>query len=180
MIAYTWLGSWEMKCAVNAVAIEEESNSCKRRKVKYEMFNKWVVQYDIECRTNTWLDCESELKAGSKIVTKSKCHVCVKHCDRITGRRNFSDTICYTCTCRCINCILRQVWQHFHRNTSQLIACTLISIYKTICTNMWTQEQPTTIESTIQSSHNTRQWSIEELPERHCVFNIATRYKEPR
>ena len=63
----------------------------KRRKVKHETYNKWLVQYDREYQTKTWLDCETEMDAGSKVVNKLKCRICTKHSDRITGRRNFSD-----------------------------------------------------------------------------------------
>ena len=31
----------------------------KRRKVKYATYSKWLVQYDREYHTKTWLDCET-------------------------------------------------------------------------------------------------------------------------
>ena len=49
------------------------------------------MQYDREYQTKTWLDCETQIDAGSKVVNKLKCGICTKHSDRITGRRNFSD-----------------------------------------------------------------------------------------
>ena len=39
----------------------------------------------------TWLDCETETEAGTKVVTTLKCRLCSKYRDRIVGRKNFSD-----------------------------------------------------------------------------------------
>ena len=32
----------------------------KKRRVKYETYKKWLVEYDKDCQTMTWLDCETE------------------------------------------------------------------------------------------------------------------------
>jgi hypothetical protein len=63
----------------------------KRRKVKHETYQKWVRQYDRECQTVTWLDCETAIEGGAKLVTKLKCRICAKYKHRIVGRKNFSD-----------------------------------------------------------------------------------------
>ena len=39
----------------------------------------------------SWLDCETEVFAGVKYVTKLKCRICAKFKERIIGRRNFSN-----------------------------------------------------------------------------------------
>ena len=36
----------------------------KRRKVKYETYKHWVTEYDRECQTASWFDCEAETVAG--------------------------------------------------------------------------------------------------------------------
>ena len=48
----------------------------KRRKVKYETYQHWITQYDRECLTASWLDCEVETLAGKRYVTKLKCRIC--------------------------------------------------------------------------------------------------------
>ena len=63
----------------------------KRRKVKYETYQHWITQYDRECLTASWLDCEVETLAGKRYVTKLKCRICHKYNDSIIGRRNYSD-----------------------------------------------------------------------------------------
>ena len=45
-----------MKRSLAASASEQP---VKRRKVKHETYQKWVGQYDRECRAVTWLDCET-------------------------------------------------------------------------------------------------------------------------
>ena len=36
----------------------------KRRKVKHETYQKWVKEYDRDCQTVTWLDCEMGIEGG--------------------------------------------------------------------------------------------------------------------
>ena len=36
----------------------------KRRKVKHETYQKWVRQYNRDCQTVTWLDCETGIEGG--------------------------------------------------------------------------------------------------------------------
>ena len=66
------------------------SSAEKKSRVKYETYKKWVVEYDVDCQTMTWLDCETENEAGVKVVTSLKCRMCSKYRDKIIGRKNFS------------------------------------------------------------------------------------------
>ena len=61
-----------------------------KRKVAYATFSKWKVDMDKECQTVTWLDCDTEVQAGKRFVTKLRCSVCTKFKTKIVGRRNFS------------------------------------------------------------------------------------------
>ena len=63
----------------------------KRRKVKYETYKHWVSEYDRECQTASWLECEAEISAGKRYVTKLKCWICRKYNSSIIGQRNYSD-----------------------------------------------------------------------------------------
>ena len=63
----------------------------KRRKVKKETYKHWVTEYDRECQTASWLDCEAETAACTRYVTELKCRICRKYNPSITGRRNYSD-----------------------------------------------------------------------------------------
>ena len=63
----------------------------KKRRVKYETYKKWVVEYDKDCQMMTWLDCETENEAGVKVVTSLKCRMCSKYKDNIMGRKNFNE-----------------------------------------------------------------------------------------
>ena len=50
----------------------------KRRTVGYSTFQKWRQELDKECRTVSWLDCETSDAGGKKTATKLKCKVCIK------------------------------------------------------------------------------------------------------
>ena len=63
----------------------------KRRKVKHTTYNSWITQYDREYQTVTWLDCETHVEDGTKVVTQLKCRVCTKFKERISGRKNYSE-----------------------------------------------------------------------------------------
>ena len=63
----------------------------KKRKVTYVTFQKWKREFDKECKTVTWLDCESSVEDGTKVVRKLKCTVCLKFRSNILHKRNFSD-----------------------------------------------------------------------------------------
>ena len=42
----------------------------QRRKVKHETYQKWVSQYDRNRQTMVWLDCDTAIERGVKLVTK--------------------------------------------------------------------------------------------------------------
>ena len=74
-----------MKRARVATLAEASSSEAgaKRKKVKHDTYQKWLREYDRECQTVTWLDCETTIEGGVKLVTKLKCRVCTKFRDRI-------------------------------------------------------------------------------------------------
>lgn len=45
---------------------------------------------DWECSTMSWLDCETQVSARKKVVSKLRCSACCKFKERIATRRNFS------------------------------------------------------------------------------------------
>ena len=63
----------------------------KRRKVKYETYKHWVSEYDHECQTARWLECEAETSAGKQYVTKLKCRICQRYNSSIICQRNYSE-----------------------------------------------------------------------------------------
>ena len=69
---------------------QNEAGSTKKR-VTHETFVKWKRNLDRECQTMTWLDCETGMESGKKIVEKLKCKVCTEFVDKIRGRKHFSN-----------------------------------------------------------------------------------------
>lgn len=65
--------------------------TAKKRKVAYSTFQKWQRDLDREYKTVTWLDCETSVEGGTKVVKKLKCTVCTTFRSRILCKRNFSD-----------------------------------------------------------------------------------------
>ena len=63
----------------------------KKRKVSYATFEKWRRDFDREFKTVSWLECESAVEGGTKVVRKLKCSVCGKFRSSIIHKRNFSD-----------------------------------------------------------------------------------------
>ena len=63
----------------------------QRRTVDHSTFRKWQRDFDRDCKTLTWLDCDTKLEFGNKVVIKLKCTVCTKFKDKIMGRKNFSN-----------------------------------------------------------------------------------------
>ncbi len=55
-----------MKRSLTASSTGPSEQPSKRRKVKHETYKKWVTQYDRDCQTVTWLDCETSIEAGVK------------------------------------------------------------------------------------------------------------------
>ena len=69
---------------------QDAARSSKKR-VTYETFKKWQRDFDRECSTMMWLDCETGTEGGKRVVEKLKCKVCAQFAERIRGRRNFSE-----------------------------------------------------------------------------------------
>ena len=59
--------------------------------MKHATYKGWLTQYDREYQTVTWLDCETSVDDGAKLVTQLKCRVCTKFKERIAGRKNYSE-----------------------------------------------------------------------------------------
>ena len=47
-------------------------------KVAYATFEKWRNDFDRDLQTVSWLECESAVEIGTKVVRKLKCSVCGK------------------------------------------------------------------------------------------------------
>lgn len=61
------------------------------KRVMYKTFKNWLVNFDRESNTMTWLDCEMATEGGKRVVEKLKYKVCTRFADRIQGRKNFSE-----------------------------------------------------------------------------------------
>ncbi len=83
-------GSRVMKRDLSSSA-ESSTPEVKKRKVTYATYQKWKSDLDRECQTVSWLDCDSKIVAGKRIVSKLRCTACSKFKARIASRRNYSD-----------------------------------------------------------------------------------------
>jgi len=63
----------------------------KRREVTLFTYKKWMTDLDKPCKTITWLDCDTCLIDGKRVVTKLKCKVCNKLKSKIIEKKHFSD-----------------------------------------------------------------------------------------
>ena len=54
-------------------------------------YQKLKSELDRDCQIVSWLDCESKVVAGKRIVLKLRCSTCAKFKVKIASRRNFSD-----------------------------------------------------------------------------------------
>ena len=54
------------------------------------LYKKWLTELDRSHQTSSWLDCDTRLVEGKKVVTKLKRRICAKHKARINGRKHFS------------------------------------------------------------------------------------------
>ena len=70
---------------------DSATSSSKKRQVSFATFQKWKMELDRECKTLSWLDCETSGVGSKKSVVKLKCKVCVQYQTKIEGRRNYSD-----------------------------------------------------------------------------------------
>ena len=48
---------------------EASTSEAKKRKVRYATYQKWKGELDRDCQTVSWLDCESKVVAGKRIVS---------------------------------------------------------------------------------------------------------------
>ena len=61
-----------------------------KKRVTHDTFTKWQRDFDRECRTMTWLHCETGTESGKKIVEKLKCRVCTKLSIKFGGERTLA------------------------------------------------------------------------------------------
>lgn len=52
---------------------EASAPETKKREVASGTFRKWKAEMDKECQSVTWLDCDSEVQASKRFVTKLRC-----------------------------------------------------------------------------------------------------------
>ena len=73
-----------------SLSIDEEEQGLRHieEKVQYSTFQKWKHEFDRECKTITWLECETIVE-GSKVVRKLKCIVCAMYQLQIFCTRNY-------------------------------------------------------------------------------------------
>ena len=88
--SYSGLARAAMKRALSS-SDEASTSEAKKRKVTYATYQKWKSELDRDCQTVSWLDCESKVVAGKRIVSKLRCSMCAKFKAKIGSRRNFSD-----------------------------------------------------------------------------------------
>ena len=88
--SYSGLACAAMKRALSS-SDEASTSEAKKRKVTYATYQKWKSELDRDCQTVSWLDCESKVVAGKRIVSKLRCSMCAKFKAKIGSRRNFSD-----------------------------------------------------------------------------------------
>jgi len=50
---------------------------------EYETYRKWKRDLDKELKTVTWLECETVIESGRKVVRARKCSICSKYKSRI-------------------------------------------------------------------------------------------------
>ena len=64
---------------------EASTSEAKKRKVTYATCQKWKSELDRDCQTISWLDCESKVVAGKRIVSKLRFKA------KIASRRHYND-----------------------------------------------------------------------------------------
>ena len=79
-----------MKRALSSSA-EASTSDAKKRTVTYATYQKWKSELDRDCQIVSWLDCESKVVVGKRIVSKLRCSTCAKFKVKIASRRNFSN-----------------------------------------------------------------------------------------
>ena len=79
-----------MKRALSS-SVEASTSEAKKHKVTYATYQKWKSELDLDCQTVSWLDCESKVVAGKRIVSTLRCSMHAKFKVKIVSRRNFSN-----------------------------------------------------------------------------------------
>ena len=59
-----------MKRRDESTSSDMSAPESKRRKVAFNIYQKWKADFDSECQTLTWLDCDTEMNGRKKEVTK--------------------------------------------------------------------------------------------------------------
>ena len=70
---------------------ETSTSEAKKWKVTYATYQKWKSELEHDCRTVSWLDCESKVVAGKRMVSKLRSSTCAKFKVKIVSCRNFSN-----------------------------------------------------------------------------------------
>ena len=93
LVVLVWVWLRELAVMKRALSSSDEASTseAKKRKVTYATYQKWKNELDRDCQTVSWLDCESKVVAGKRIVSKLRCSTCAKFKAKIGSRRHFSD-----------------------------------------------------------------------------------------
>ena len=69
---------------------QDEAGCSKKRRVEHATFLKRERDLDREHQTLSWLECDSAVESGKKVVFKLLCKVCTQFEEKIKSRKNFS------------------------------------------------------------------------------------------
>ena len=69
---------------------QDEAGCSKKRRVEHATFLKWKRDLDREHQTLSWLECDSAVESGKKVVFKLLCKVFTQFEEKIKSRKNFS------------------------------------------------------------------------------------------
>ena len=76
-----------MKRVSESDSLNSDCSTTKRRKVSLATYQKGKTELDNDCRTLSWLDCETSGVGAKKTMEKLKCKVCIQYQLNIEGRR---------------------------------------------------------------------------------------------
>ena len=79
-----------MKRSLPAGAMAAESSS-KKRAVTYGTFQKWQRDFDKDLNTMSWLDCNTTMDGGKKMVERLKCKICMRYMYELSIDRRKND-----------------------------------------------------------------------------------------
>ena len=71
--------------------LQYDEGNCSKKRATNSAFTKWKRDLDKECHMMTWLDCESLIAKGKKMVERLKCKICLKYKSRLVTCKYFSD-----------------------------------------------------------------------------------------